>query len=137
MKHDGSHITLLDGYGGFEISETPHYSGGVGAAWLTRGCVKVIANIRGGGEYGPQWHQAGLREKRHRVYEDFEAVGKDLISRGVTSPEHLGCIGGSNGGLLVGNMITRLGRELFGAAVCQVRAHSTRPWLYTLARSLE
>jgi len=117
---DGSHPTLLDGYGGFEISELPYYSGGVGVGWLSRGCVKVVANIRGGGEYGPRWHQAALREKRHRAYEDFEAVAQDLIQRGVTSPAHLGCIGGSNGGLLIGNMITRRGRELFGAAVCQV-----------------
>ena len=92
----------------------------VGAAWLRRGGVKAIANIRGGGEYGPHWHQAALREKRPRAYEDFEAVGRDLISRGVTTSDRLGCIGGSNGGLLIGNMITREGRALFGAAVCQV-----------------
>ena len=78
------------------------------------------ANIRGGGEYGPRWHQAALREKRHKAYEDFEAVARDLVSRGVTSPERLGCIGGSNGGLLTGNMLTREGRALFGAIVCQV-----------------
>ena len=82
--------------------------------------MKVVANIRGGGEYGPSWHQAALRSKRHKAYEDFEAVGRDLIRRGVTSNERLGCIGGSNGGLLIGNMITREGRALFGAAVCQV-----------------
>jgi len=117
---DGSHPTLLDGYGGFEISLTPYYSGSVGVGWLERGGVKAIANIRGGGEYGPRWHQAALREKRHRAYEDFEAVGRDLIARGVCTPSRLGCIGGSNGGLLVGNMLTREGRSLFGAAVCQV-----------------
>lgn len=101
-------------------SLTPYYSGSVGVGWLERGGVKAIANIRGGGEYGPRWHQAALREKRHRAYEDFEAVGRDLIARGVCTPSRLGCIGGSNGGLLVGNMLTREGRSLFGAAVCQV-----------------
>ena len=120
MPLDSTHPTLLDGYGGFEISLTPAYSGGLGAAWLARGGVKAIANIRGGGEYGPRWHQAALREKRHKAYEDFEAVARDLVSRGVTAPERLGCIGGSNGGLLTGNMLTREGRALFGAIVCQV-----------------
>ena len=112
--------TLLDGYGGFEISMEPYYSGSVGAAWLSRGAAKAIANIRGGGEYGPQWHQAALREKRHKAYEDFEAVAQDLVGRGVTTPKQLGAIGGSNGGLLMGNMLTREGRKLFGAIVCQV-----------------
>ena len=98
----------------------PYYSGSVGAAWLSRGAAKAIANIRGGGEYGPQWHQAALREKRHKAYEDFEAVAQDLVARGVTTPRQLGAIGGSNGGLLMGNMLTREGRKLFGAIVCQV-----------------
>ena len=97
----------------------PYYSGSVGAAWLSRGAAKAIANIRGGGEYGPQWHQAALREKRHKAYEDFEAVAKDLFKRGITSPAKLGCQGGSNGGLLTGNMLVR-SPELFGAIVCQV-----------------
>ena len=88
----------------------PYYSGSVGAAWLSRGAAKAIANIRGGGEYGPQWHQAALREKRHKAYEDFEAVAQDLVGRGVTTPKQLGAIGGSNGGLLMGNMLTREGR---------------------------
>ena len=78
------------------------------------------ANIRGGGEYGPRWHQAALKEKRHKAYEDFEAVAQDLVARGVTSPRKLGCQGGSNGGLLTGNMLAREGRALFGAIVCQV-----------------
>jgi len=99
---------------------TPGYSAGVGAAWLERGGAKVIANIRGGGEFGPSWHQAALKENRHKAYEDFEAVARDLIARGVTSPGRLACIGGSNGGLLVGNMLTREGAKLFGAVVCQV-----------------
>ena len=90
-----------------------------GAAWLEQGHVYVIANIRGGGEFGPAWHQAALKEKRHRAYEDFAAVAEDLIARGVTSANRLGIKGGSNGGLLVGNMYA-LRPELFGAVVCQV-----------------
>ena len=115
---DGSNPTVLYGYGGFEISMTPAYSGGVGG-WVERGGVYVSANIRGGGEYGPRWHAAALRENRNRCYEDFAAVARDLIARGVTSPEKLGTQGGSNGGLLMGNMITQY-PELFGAIVCQV-----------------
>ncbi|HLV04569.1 MAG TPA: prolyl oligopeptidase family serine peptidase [Actinomycetaceae bacterium] len=111
--------TLLSGYGGFEIPRLPAYSGAVGRAWLARGGVYVVANIRGGGEYGPRWHQAALKENRHRAYEDFAAVARDLIARGVTDPAHLGAQGGSNGGLLMGNMITGY-PELFGAIVCQV-----------------
>jgi len=122
MPLDGSTPTLLYGYGGFEISLTPGYSGGIGAAWLEKGYAYVQANIRGGGEYGPRWHQAALKENRNKAYEDFEAVAKDLIARGVTSSAKLGCQGGSNGGLLTGNMLTRptAGGELFGAIVCQV-----------------
>jgi len=116
---DGSHPTLLYGYGGFEIALTPGYNGVIGRAWLERGGVYVVANIRGGGEYGPTWHTSALKENRHRAYEDFSAVAKDLIARGVTSPAHLGCEGGSNGGLLVGNMLTQY-PELFGAIVCEV-----------------
>jgi prolyl oligopeptidase len=91
----------------------------VGAAWLERGGVLVVANIRGGGEFGPRWHQAALKANRLRAYEDFAAVAEDLIARKATSRPHLGIEGGSNGGLLVGNMITRY-PQLFGAAVCQV-----------------
>jgi len=122
MALDGSTPTLLYGYGGFEISLTPGYSGGIGAAWLEKGYAYVQANIRGGGEYGPRWHQAALKANRNKAYEDFEAVAKDLIARGVTSPAKLGCQGGSNGGLLTGNMLSRptAGSELFGAIVCQV-----------------
>lgn len=116
---DGSHPTLLYGYGGFEISLTPNYSASAGRGWLSRGGVYVIANIRGGGEYGPRWHQAALKQNRLRAYEDFAAVAKDLVARKVTSKAHLGIQGGSNGGLLVGNMVT-LYPDLFEAAVCQV-----------------
>ncbi|OQA35262.1 MAG: Prolyl endopeptidase precursor [Acidobacteria bacterium ADurb.Bin340] len=119
LKLDGANPTLLYGYGGFEVSLTPGYSAGVGRAWLTQGGVYVVANIRGGGEYGPRWHQAALKEKRHRAYEDFAAVAEDLIARKVTTPKHLGTQGGSNGGLLMGNMVT-LYPHLFGAVVCQV-----------------
>jgi prolyl oligopeptidase len=119
LELDSRNPTLLHGYGGFEISMTPAYSGGVGKGWLEKGGVYAVANIRGGGEYGPRWHQAALREKRHKAYEDFAAVAKSLISSKITSPKHLGIQGGSNGGLLVGNMLTRY-PELFGAIVVQV-----------------
>ena len=119
LKYHGANPTLLSGYGGFEVSRTPAYSGAVGRSWLERGGVYVVANIRGGGEYGPTWHTAALRENRHRAYEDFAAVARDLSSRGVASPDHLGCAGGSNGGLLVGNMLTHY-PELFGAVSCGV-----------------
>ncbi|GLQ44966.1 prolyl oligopeptidase [Dyella lipolytica] len=116
---DGGNRTLLYGYGGFEVSLQPFYSGSIGRAWLERGGVYVIANIRGGGEYGPRWHQAALQANRLRAYEDFAAVAEDLIKRGVTSPSHLGAEGGSNGGLLMGNMLT-LYPQLFGAIACEV-----------------
>lgn len=119
LQGNGSNPTLLNGYGGFEVSLTPQYDGAIGRAWLERGGVLVVANIRGGGEYGPSWHQAALRNNRPRAYEDFAAVARNLIDRHITSPPHLGCRGGSNGGLLVGNMLTHY-PELFGAIVCQV-----------------
>ena len=106
-------------YGGFEISLTPSYVATVGVGWLEKGFAYVQANIRGGGEFGPRWHQAALKEKRHKAYEDFEAVARDLVARGITSHALLGCQGGSNGGLLVGNMLAR-SPELWGAIVCQV-----------------
>jgi prolyl oligopeptidase len=111
--------TLLTGYGGFEIPMTPAYSGIVGRGWLARGGTYVLANIRGGGEYGPPWHRAALRENRPRAYEDFAAVATDLVARGITTPERLGAEGGSNGGLLAGVMLTRY-PELFGAVVAHV-----------------
>jgi prolyl oligopeptidase len=119
LPADGSTPTLLYGYGGFEIPLVPGYDPVSGAAWLEKGHVLVIANIRGGGEFGPAWHQAALKEKRPRAYEDFIAVAENLITRKVTSPAHLGIKGGSNGGLLMGNMYT-LRPDLFGAVVCQV-----------------
>ena len=119
LPFDGTAPTLLYGYGGFEISLMPYYSGTVGAGWIERGGVYAIANIRGGGEYGPRWHQAALKANRLRAYEDFAAVAKDLVARKITSPARLGIEGGSNGGLLVGNMLTQY-PELFGAVVVQV-----------------
>jgi prolyl oligopeptidase len=119
MQLDGDNPTLLYGYGGFEVPMLPGYSAGVGAAWLEKGGVYVVANIRGGGEFGPKWHQAALKANRNKAYEDFAAVAKDLIERKVTSPARLGTQGGSNGGLLMGNMLTTY-PELFGAIVIQV-----------------
>jgi prolyl oligopeptidase len=119
LKLDGSNPTLLYGYGGFEISLTPAYQAGVGAGWLEKGGVYAVANIRGGGEFGPKWHQAALKANRHRAYEDFVAVADDLVKRKITAPQHLGAMGGSNGGLLMGNMLT-LYPDRFKAIVCQV-----------------
>jgi prolyl oligopeptidase len=115
---EGKNPTLLTGYGGFEIPLVPGYNPIAGAAWLERGGVYVVANIRGGGEFGPKWHQAAVKANRPRAYEDFIAVAEDLTRRRVTSPAHLGIMGGSNGGLLVGNMLT-MRPDLFGAIVCQ------------------
>jgi prolyl oligopeptidase len=111
--------TLLYGYGGFESAQTPGYAGGMGRTWLARGGTYVLANIRGGGEYGPRWHTQALRENRHLVYEDFAAVAADLVRRGITTVKQLGASGGSNGGLLMGVMLTRY-PELFGALLCSV-----------------
>ncbi|HEY0700320.1 MAG TPA: prolyl oligopeptidase family serine peptidase, partial [Micromonospora sp.] len=111
--------TQRAGYGGVEVSMTPWYSGVLGRGWLSRGGCYVLANIRGGGEYGPRWHRAALRENRPRAYEDFAAVATDLVERGITIPARLGVEGGSNGGLLTGVMLTRY-PELFGAVVSHV-----------------
>jgi prolyl oligopeptidase len=119
LARDGKNPTLLYGYGGFEVSLTPSYSATAGAAWLEQGGVYAIANIRGGGEFGPRWHQAALKQNRNKCYEDFAAVARDLIAQKITSKPHLGIQGGSNGGLLMGNM-TVMYPELFGAVVCQV-----------------
>lgn len=132
IKMEGNNPTLLYGYGGFEISLTPNYSPGVGRAWTSQGGVYVVANIRGGGEYGPRWHQAALKQNRLRAYEDFAAVAQDLIDRGVTNSKHLGIQGGSNGGLLVGNMVA-IYPELFSAAVCQVPLLDMRRYHLLLA----
>ncbi|MBB3664340.1 prolyl oligopeptidase [Prauserella sediminis] len=124
--------TLLGGYGGFEVSQTPYYSAVVGRGWLARGGTYVLANIRGGGEYGPDWHNQAVKQHRHRVYEDFAAVARDLTERGITTPDRLGIQGGSNGGLLMGVMLTRY-PELFGAIVCQVPLLDMRRYHLLLA----
>jgi prolyl oligopeptidase len=111
--------TLLGGYGGFEVARTPGYDGVLGRLWLSRGGTYVLANIRGGGEYGPTWHTQAMREGRHLVAEDFAAVARDLVQRGITTVEQLAAQGGSNGGLLMGVMLTQYS-ELFGALVCSV-----------------
>lgn len=119
MVYDGSNPTLLYGYGGFEVSIRPRYLSIVGTDWLANGGVYVVANIRGGGEYGPAWHQAALKENRMVAYNDFIGVAEDLVARQITSPEHLGIYGGSNGGLLVG-AVTMLRPDLFNAVVSAV-----------------
>jgi prolyl oligopeptidase len=119
IKLDGSNPTILYAYGGFAVSETPSYSGNLGKLWLNRGGVYVLANIRGGGEFGPAWHEAGLTVHRQRIYDDFASVAKDLIARKVTTPAHLGIEGGSNGGLLMGVEFTQH-PELWNAVDIQV-----------------
>ena len=133
----GPRPTLLRGYGGFEVSETPWYAPAVGAAWLEPGGVYAVANIRGGSEFGPAWHRAAVRSGRRRACEDFIAVAEDLVRRGVTTPSRLGIIGATNGGLLMGNMLT-MRPDLFGAIVAQVslfdmrryhRLHAGASWM--------
>jgi prolyl oligopeptidase len=119
LKYDGSNPTLMTAYGGFQVSETPRYSGVVGKLWLERGGVYVLANIRGGGEFGPAWHEAGLKTHRQRIYDDFAAVGNDLVTRKITSPSRLGIEGGSNGGLLMGVEFTQH-PDMWNAVVIQV-----------------
>ena len=128
----GPHRTLLYGYGGFERALLSAYSAGVGIGWLERGGVYVVANIRGGGEFGPPWHRAALRENRGRAFEDFIAVAEDLVARGVTEPAALGILGGSNGGLLVGNMLT-MRPDLFGAVAAMVPLFDMRRYHRLLA----
>ena len=119
LKTEGKNPTLIYAYGGFEASMEPFYTSSYGVAWLENGGVFVLANIRGGGEFGPKWHQDGLKEKRQNVFNDLYAVSEDLIAKKVTSPKHLGIMGGSNGGLLVGVAFTQR-PELYNAVVCEV-----------------
>jgi prolyl oligopeptidase len=119
LPHDGNNPTLLDAYGGFEISNVPVYNSTTGASWIERGGVYVLANIRGGGEFGPAWHRAGLKEHRQRIYDDFIAVAEELVRQKITSPKHLGIRGGSNGGLLMGVAMTQR-PDLFNAILIQV-----------------
>ncbi len=124
--------TVLYGYGGFSVSMTPGYLGGLGKTWLERGNVWVVANIRGGGEFGAAWHKAGMREGKRLSHDDFAAIAQDLAERGVTTPQQLAAYGGSNGGLLVGNMLTRY-PERFGAIWCTVPLLDMRRYTRLLA----
>ncbi len=119
MKRDGSTPTLLYGYGGFQSAEVPAYSGTMGKLWLEQGNAYVVANLRGGGEFGPAWHQAAQGANKQRTWDDYIAVAEDLVKRRITSPRHLGAVGGSQGGLLVGTAITQR-PDLFNAAIVQV-----------------
>lgn len=119
LKYDSKNPSLLYAYGGFEISSQPFYASTFGIAWLDNGGVFVLANIRGGGEFGPKWHQDGIKEKRQNVFDDLYAVSEDLLARKVTSSKHLGILGGSNGGLLVGVAFTQR-PDLYNAVVCEV-----------------
>ncbi len=119
MGHDAKNPTLLYGYGGFEMSNSPFYSAMVGNLWLKQGGVFVVANIRGGGEFGPKWHQAALKQNRQKAFDDFIAVAENLISEKITSPAYLAIRGGSNGGLLVGAAFTQR-PDLFKAVLCEV-----------------
>ena len=119
MELDGSTATLMTGYGGFQVPRLPGYLGTTGKLWLENGGAYVLANLRGGGEFGPNWHQTAIRENKQRTWDDFIAVGEDLLQRGFTSPEHLGIQGGSQGGLLVGTAFTQR-PDLFGAAIVQI-----------------
>jgi prolyl oligopeptidase len=119
IRYDGSNPTLLNAYGGFQIASTPRYRAVAGKLWLEHGGVFVLANIRGGGEFGPAWHEAGLKTHRQRIYDDFYAVAQDLVTRKITSSRRLGIIGGSNGGLLMGVEFTQH-PEMWSAVVIQV-----------------
>ena len=119
MPRDGSNPTVVYGYGGYQVSLLPGYSGTIGKLWLEKGGVYVVANTRGGGEFGPAWHQAAQGASRHRAHEDFVAVARDLVARRITSPRRLGIMGGSQGGLFMGVAMTQH-PELFNAAVIQV-----------------
>jgi prolyl oligopeptidase len=119
MRRDGSTPTLLYGYGGFQVSQVPNYSGPMGRLWLEQGNAYVVANLRGGGEFGPEWHQSAQLANKQRTWDDYIAVAEDLIRQRITSPRRLGVVGGSQGGLLVGTAITQR-PELFNAAIIQV-----------------
>ena len=131
-KRDGTLRTLMYGYGGFEVTYGPKYYAANGAGWLERGGAFVLANIRGGGEFGPRWHQAALKANRQRAYDDFIAIGEDLVARKITSPKHLGIQGGSNGGLLMGVMYTQR-PDLWGAVLCEVPLLDMRRYSKLLA----
>ncbi len=124
--------TMLYGYGGFRQPQRPFYSGSWGNAWLARGGAVVVANIRGGGEFGPSWHQAALKANRQKSFDDFIAIAEDLIKSGTTSPKQLGIYGGSNGGLLTGAVAVQR-PELFGAVISAVPLLDMRRYHVLLA----
>ncbi len=119
FKADGANPTVIYAYGGFEVSRLPRYSGADGSSWVAPGGVYVLANIRGGGEFGPKWHQAAMQEKHQNNFDDLIAVAEDLIERKITTPKHLGIMGGSQGGLLVGGAFVQR-PDLFNAVACAV-----------------
>ncbi|MEM8649587.1 MAG: prolyl oligopeptidase family serine peptidase [Pseudomonadota bacterium] len=116
---DGNAPVHMLGYGGFQMSELPYYRSSIGKLWLEKGGTSVITNIRGGGEFGPEWHEAGKREKKMLSHDDFAAIAADIVTRGVTTPERIAAEGGSNGGILISNMLTRY-PERFGALFCTI-----------------
>ncbi|WP_284126004.1 prolyl oligopeptidase family serine peptidase [Parerythrobacter aestuarii] len=119
MVMDGTTPTLLTGYGGFQVPRLPGYLGSTGKLWLERGGAYVLGNMRGGGEFGPEWHQTAIRENKQRTWDDFIAIAEDIQERGFTSAAHLGIQGGSQGGLLVGTAFTQR-PDLFNAAIVQI-----------------
>ena len=132
FKADGTAPTLLGGYGGFEVAQKPSYSASRGVGWLERGGVYALANIRGGGEFGPRWHEAALKQNRIKSFEDFIAVAEDLVARRITSPRKLGIAGGSQGGLLVGGALA-MRPDLFGAVVSKVPLADMKRYSHLLA----
>ena len=119
MVADGNTATLMTGYGGFQIARLPAYLGSTGKLWVENGGAYVLANMRGGGEFGPMWHQTAIRENKQRTWDDFIAIGDDVVKRGLTSPKRLGIQGGSQGGLLVGTAFTQR-PDLFNAAIVAI-----------------
>ena len=119
LKLDGKNPTILYGYGGFEASMYPFYLSDIGKIWSENGGIYVVANLRGGGEFGPDWHRSVLKENRHKVYDDFISIAEVLISKGYTSPQHLGTMGRSNGGLLTGATFVKR-PDLFNAVISAV-----------------
>jgi prolyl oligopeptidase len=119
LAKDGNAPVIIYGYGGFEISETPYYPAVVGKVWLEKGGAFAFTNIRGGGEFGPKWHQAALKENRQKAYDDFISVAEDLVAQKISRPEKLAIMGGSNGGLLVGATFVQR-PDLYKAVICQV-----------------
>jgi prolyl oligopeptidase len=135
LVRDSNNPTLLYAYGGFDLSSTPGYGTAVGPAWIARGGVYVVANVRGGGEFGPAWHTAATRENRQRAYDDFTAVAEELIREEITSPRHLGIVGASNGGLLAGVALTEH-PDLYNGAFIQSALLDMRRYSHLLGGAI-